>query len=130
MKKYDIPVPFLEKKVKQKSKGTHNESLVKYPDEPNIFDDTKAEVDALANEFKNARQKEKDRKEQNTNAAFWFAVYFQDEDQKNEFFEKAGIDKTMTAGQYIDGITFAKQIGIEIVKKELKPPGKFKTIKL
>jgi len=103
---------------------------VKYPDEPNIFEDTKAEVDALANEFKNARQKEKDLKEKNTNAAFWFAVYFQDEEQKNEFFEKTGITKQMTAGQYTDGITFAKQVGIEIVKKEIKPPGKFKSIKM
>lgn len=128
MTKYDIAIPTIEKKSGKKQ--DKNSSIVKYPDEPNIFEDTKAEVDALANEFKNARQKEKDLKEKNTNAAFWFAVYFQDEEQKNEFFEKTGITKQMTAGQYIDGITFAKQVGIEIVKKEIKPPGKFKSIKM
>lgn len=130
MKKYDIIPPVLDMN-NTTGDGTEkkdNKSPIKvdYPDEPNIFKDTEAEVLAITKEFKNAREKEKEVKDKNTNTAFWFCVYFQDEEQKNEFFEKIGLTKTETAGQYIDGITFAKKVGIQIDRKEVKKPGKFK----
>lgn len=126
MTTFDIPPPQQPKKPTKKEQ----EQLVDYPETPNIFDDTAAEVKALSNQFKNARDKEKEAKDRNTNAAYWFAVYFQDEDQKKEFFDKIGVTPEISAGQYIDGITLAKLLGIEIVKKEVKKPGKFREFNL
>lgn len=126
MTTFDIPPP----QPPQKPSKKEQVQLVDYPETPNIFDDTAAEVMALAKQFKNARDKEKETKDRNTNAAYWFAVYFQDEDQKKEFFNKIGVTPDISAGQYIDGITFAKLIGIDIVKKEVKKPGKFREFKL
>lgn len=127
MSKYDIvPPPF--RKKKQDDQKIDESYLVKYGKEPNIYNDTEAEMDTLKSKFKSKMDKERETKEQNTNPNFWFAVYFQDEAQKNEFLAKSHLANE-TKGLYIDGITLAKAMGIEIQRKEMRIPGKFKSFK-
>lgn len=127
MSKYDI-VPPLQQQETEQSEPIDESLVVKYPKERNVIDDTDAEMQVLKNAFKSPMDLEREKKEQNTNPNFWFAVYFQNENQKNNFLKNIGAD-SLTEGLYIDGIEFAKHLGIDIEKEEMKIPGKFKSFK-
>jgi hypothetical protein len=125
MNKFDkihIPTP----KQGTPSDITKSVPTVSYPSNGTLEQDTNAEIDALKSAFQlsNDAQKQKDRQEVVNNTRFWFAVYFQDEEQKKEFLTKAGI-KDESAGQYINGLDLAKTLNIDIQKKEMSPPKKF-----
>lgn len=111
--KYDM-IPKLEKK---KETGK-----IKYAEEPNLINDTNAEIQALLAETlpDNDVKKEKAQRERDGNSRFWFSVYFQNQDQKNEFLKKIGATD-ITAGQYINGLELAEKLGIELEKKKLNP---------
>jgi len=102
--------------------------IVDYPEERNIVDDTNAEIKTLKKSFQSKLDKEKEAKDKNINPNFWFAVYFQDEDQKNEFLEKSKAS-AITSGVYIDGLKLAEVLGIKMERKDIKAPGKFKSFK-
>lgn len=124
MSKFDIIPPVPGKPIEIKE-----ESLVPYGAEENIIADTNSEINAFINSLKSDSAKEKIIKAKNTDARFFFAVYFQDSEQKEAFLRAIGADK-LTAGQYINGLEFAKLLGIEIEKKDVKIPGKFKNFSI
>lgn len=125
MSKYDFLTP-----GKKMGKPEKEETFINYKDQPNIINDTNAEVKALIDYFNpsNDVDKEKANRMKDNSSRFWFAVYFQDDEQKNEFLQKSGADK-LTAGQYINGLELAKLMGIDIQRKESKPPKKFNSFK-
>jgi len=128
MKTFDI-VPPKAKKKESKTEDS-NEFKVNYKsEESDLIDDTNEEILTLKNAFKSKMDKEQELKKKNTDPNFWFAVYFQDSEQKNVFLKKIKAN-TLTEGLYIDGIQFAKLLGIEIPKKPVKAPGKFKSFNL
>lgn len=126
MKTFDIPPPNKTAKPKQ----DNSEFKVNYKSaESDLISDTNEEILTLKNAFKSKMDKEAELKKKNTDPNFWFAVYFQDSEQKNVFLKKIKAN-TLTEGLYIDGIEFAKLLGIEIPKKLVKAPGKFKSFNL
>jgi hypothetical protein len=86
---------------------------------------TKEEIEGTVSLFKQRSKDESNLKEKNTSTEFWFAVYFADEEQRNEFLEKAGLLKKME-DQYINGEDFAKAMGIELTKKKIDTPKAFR----
>ena len=124
MNKYDIP-PVLKKKTDNKNESKFK---VKYEGEPNIINDSNAEINMLKDAFKSKLDRENEMKAKNINPNFWFAVYFQDESQKEEFLKKAKINH-LTKGQFINGIEFANEMGIDIKRKDVNIPSKFKGFK-
>lgn len=128
MKTYDIPPPIKAESKQEKQDDT--EFKVNYKsEESDLIDDTAEELKTLKNAFKSKMDKENELKKKNIDPNFWFAVYFQDSDQKNDFLKKIKATK-LTEGLYIDGIEFAKLLGIELPKKSVKAPGKFKGFNL
>jgi hypothetical protein len=133
MSKFDIIPP---KKAEQKKNTVLERAKeiykINYAEKENIVEDTNNEITSLINFFNekesNDVKKFKDKKASDNDTRFWFAVYFQDTDQKNEFLEKAGI-KELTSGQYVDGLLLAEKLGIKMERKDVKPPKKFKNFK-
>jgi hypothetical protein len=80
MNKFDKAPPSMKQDVSKTE--TESKFAVEYPDERNIVDDTKAEIKMLKNAFKSQLDRENELKKKNINPNFWFAVYFQDEEQK------------------------------------------------
>lgn len=124
MNKFDIP----PKTINTVEKQTESKYKVNYPKEPNVIEDSNAEINMLKDAFKSKLDRENELKKKNINPNFWFAVYFQDESQKEEFIKKAKLEN-ITSGQFINGIKFAEALGISIKKKDVKVPSKFKVFK-
>lgn len=97
-------------------------SKINYAEKPNLVHDTNAEIEALLKETlpDNDVTKEKAQRERDGNSRFWFSVYFQNQDQKDEFLQKINATD-ITSGQYINGIELAKKLGIELEKKNINP---------
>ena len=129
MSKYDIIPPVAKQHTPAEKQQEPETQAINYPEEENIFVDTNLGIQTLQSALQTSVQKEQQIKKDNTDTRFWFAVYFQDADQKNEFLKKVGAQH-ITAGQYIDGLELAKVLGIDLPKKEKRIPGKFKTFKL
>lgn len=127
-------IQYKNKKI-AKSKETNSPSkledefLIEYPNEPNITVDTNLEIYGLKKHFQTSMDKEKETKKLQITANYYFTVYFQDEEQKLEFFRKAGIDK-LTSGLFVNGFDLAEKMGISIEKKQIKKPYTKKTFKL
>lgn len=81
----------------------------------------------VVKEFKAAKDAEIARYDTVTSANYYFAVYFADEAQKNEFIDKVKareyFDKTET---FIAGKDLADLMGIEITDTKIKRQGYFK----
>lgn len=118
MKQYD----FIPQAKTQKKLTETNSNGIKYAKEPDLINDTNAEIEALIklNKPSNDVNKEKDQRKVDGNSRFWFAVYFQTEGQKKEFLDKIGASN-ISAGQYINGLEFAKKLGVQIERQEIKP---------
>lgn len=117
----------MEYKVKQPQFKTIK-SKVKATPPPAIesFEDaTKEEIEGVTSLFKQRSKDESNLKQKNTSTEFWFAVYFADEDQRNEFLQKADLLKKMN-DQYINGEDSAKAMGVELTKKRIDTPKSFR----
>lgn len=117
----------MEYKVKQ-TNFKHIKS--KAPEKPVVVvesyeDGAKEEIEAITSLFKRKSGDERSLKEKNTSTGYWFAVYFADEDQKNEFIKNSGLEKKMDS-QYVNGEVFAKVVGVELTKKKIETPKAFR----
>ena len=74
--------------------------------------DSAAELDALAQGFRQRRDDEQKRFQQATDSEYWFAVCFKDRDSKEAFLRaiKAG----RLGDKYIDGHALAKLLGVDL----------------
>lgn len=122
MSKYDITPP----NNPQPEDAVDESLIVKYPKERNIIDDTNAEIQMLKKAFRTPLDNEREKKEANINPDFFFSVYFQNQAQKDNFLKSIGAD-AISKGLFINGIEFAKLLGIEIQRENIEPPKKFKT---
>jgi hypothetical protein len=102
-------------------------SPVEYPsDTPDMIPDTNAEIKALRKSMAEGMDKEKLDKSKAVNPNFWFAVYFQDEEQKNEFLKNTGL-QDKTKGQFVNGLDLAKAVNIPLTKKSFEIPKKIRS---
>ncbi|WP_157488317.1 hypothetical protein [Dyadobacter crusticola] len=83
------------------------------------------EISETLKAFKDRSKGEKSEKATNTNSEFWFAVYFADEDQRNEFLRKIN-SLSLLDDQYINGEALARKMGIELTPKKIKKPKPFR----
>lgn len=83
------------------------------------------EISETLQAFKTRAKDEAAEKANNTSSEFWFAVYFADEDQRNEFLEKIKAF-TLLDDQYINGEKLAKRLGIDLTPKKIKKPKPFR----
>lgn len=86
------------------------------------------EISETLSAFKKRANTEASEKSSNTNSEFWFAVYFADEAQRNQFLRK--IDGMgLLNDQYINGEALAKKLGVELTPKKIKKPKPFRSPK-
>lgn len=79
-----------------------------------LDEDLGEELSELQKGFKERSQKERDRFKKATDSEFWFAVYFQSREEKDNFLKAMKLVKTMYGDRYIDGNKWAKAAGIEL----------------
>lgn len=104
------------------------DDMVKYKSPtPDIESDSEDEMNHVIKEFKASKDAEIKHYDTVTSANYYFAVYFADEAQKNEFIDKVKareyFDKTET---FIAGKDLADLLGIEISDTRIKRQGYFK----
>lgn len=74
--------------------------------------DCAAELSATMKEFKAAARKTQEQITDNTDSEFWFAVYFQNREQKEAFLRAL---KLLPLGdKYLDGIKAAASLGVKL----------------
>ena len=98
------------------------------PEETVLVDfekETFNEIDGVVSKFKQRSAAEQAQKEQNISTEYWFAVYFADQAQRDDFLRKVNLLQKLE-DQYIDGETFAKAVGIEIERKRIVTPKGFR----
>lgn len=114
MENKKIPVPagnFGKKKVQ--------------PEKVNLEKETNKEISEAHAKLRAATLNEQKTTSDVLSTGYWFAVYFADTEQRNEFVRNAGLDKVM-AGQYFNGEQFAEKVGVKITKKKISPPKAFR----
>jgi hypothetical protein len=77
----------------------------------NASTDSKAELTAIGQAFKERALTDKKRQELATDSEYWFCVCFLTREQCEEFLEKAGLS---IKDKYIDGRVMAKALGMTI----------------
>lgn len=104
-----------------------NPAQKKVQEEPeiNFEKESRKEISEVHRKLRAATQGEKDHKDRVTSTGFWFAVYFADEEQAQEFIKNAGLTGSNN-GQYFNGEKFAKVLGVPLKKKKLDPPKAFR----
>lgn len=96
------------------------------PTLPESFEEgTKEEISEVLAAFRQRAKEEEAAKKKNVSTDFWFAVYFASQDQRDAFLRAVDLIKSMD-DQYIDGMTFAKALGIEIPQEEINIPKSFR----
>lgn len=88
----------------------------------NASEDSKAELSALLQGFKNRAKDEALRAREATDTLHWFAVSFQTREQMTAFLKAAGWSNLLD-DQYIDGLKVAKLEGIELPPASLRYQG-------
>jgi hypothetical protein len=73
--------------------------------------DSKAELTAIGQAFRERALADKKRQELATDSEYWFCVCFLTREQKEEFLEKAGLPVN---SKYLDGRIVAKALGIAL----------------
>lgn len=79
-----------------------------------IEEDTSAELEALAEGFRDRLKRENDRKRHATDTEFWFAVCWDSREQRDAFLHRVGLPHFAgRPGQYIPGDVLARAVGVE-----------------
>lgn len=86
---------------------------------------TKEEIGDVLAAFRQRAKEEEAAKKKNVSTDFWFAVYFASQEQRDAFLNAINLLQKMD-DQYIDGMTFAKAIGVDIPAEEIKTPKSFR----
>lgn len=93
---------------------------------PESFEDAvKEEVSDFLAAFRQRAKDEEAQKAKNVSTDYWFAVYFASQEQRDTFLRALSLIEKMD-DQYIDGMTFAKAVGVEIPKEEIIIPKSFR----
>ncbi len=85
-----------------------------------IETDAAAEVKILSDTFSGRAKLEQARFELATDSEFWFAVYFQNREQKEIFLKF--MDWFETGDKYLNGLALAEELGIELPLVKLPKP--------
>ena len=78
----------------------------------NIEADSAAELDALAQGFRQRRDAEEKRFKAATDSEYWFAVCFKDRASKDEFLKT--IKAVRLGDKYVDGHALARLLGVDL----------------
>ena len=97
---------------------------IEYEGEPNIETDSITELTELQKQFREKAKAEAELKEKNTNSEYWSCVVFQNQEQRDQFFELLGVKEA--DNQYINGKKLIKALELRIETLEQKAPGKFR----
>lgn len=121
------------KGLKKPSKGSTNipqytlQSEDPYPDPLKDVDYTQGveqaaadETSALLEGFRQRAQQEQDRFTTATDGEYWFVVAFQSRQQKETFLKALGWLEN--GDKYLDGVTLAEDMGIELPEVRLSDP--------
>jgi hypothetical protein len=90
------------------------ESSLPDPDSDNPEDASRQDHIAM---MKGLREQQAEANKIANDAVFWFAAYFQTEQQKNEFIEAL---KLTTGGQYVDGLELADSCKVKLTPRTTK----------
>lgn len=93
-------------------------------DTPDIESDCIDELTDLQKAFREKAKKEKELQDKNTSSDFWSCIVFQNEEQRNRFYELLGLKEE--DNQYINGRKLIQALEMQIDTMETKAPGKFK----
>lgn len=116
MKKPEIKTP----KITPTKKATAPE-----PDLPNFEEATSKEVEEFRRKLRESTNLEQAQIQQATSTGFYFCVYFADPEQRDEFIKNAGLNGA-GIGQYYNGETVAKALGVKITKRKIDRPKVFR----
>lgn len=116
----------MEKKQFKKPEFKPIKKQAEQPIQQASFEDqTKEEIEEVVSLFKQRAKDEENEKAKNVNTDYWFAVYFADQEQRDEFLKKVNLLGKME-DQYINGETFASALQVPIAKKKIKTPKPFR----
>jgi len=95
---------------------------------PESFEEEiKQEISEVLAAFKRRAKDEADAMQKNISTDYWFSVYFASQNQRDIFLRALNLLEKMDAdGQYVDGITFAQAVGIEVPNEEITIPKSFR----
>ena len=127
MKKFETKDMFETKSFDQKPKG---KGKSKIEDDISIENTSleefaEHELNEYEQAYKEAKQKEQKQIKDAISSGYWFAAYFADTEQCQEFLKNAGLQHLMEA-QYIRGDMMAEKLGVKVTKKKMKVPPTFK----
>lgn len=114
-----ISVPKLQTPTSKKTKKGKPEPVINYEDAAG------AEIAGYNKALRETTLKEQKYVKDAVSSGFWFAVYFADTEQRDEFIKNAKIEKKMES-QYFNGEQFADALGVKITKKKISPPKAFR----
>lgn len=83
----------------------------------NAEEDSKLEISATLQAFKDRAKAEEKRRADATDSEFWVAVVFQTRAQKEEFLAKVGMPPD--EDKYLDGQKFAAKLGIDLLPADV-----------
>lgn len=86
--------------------------------------ESKKEMDELLEKFAERNKLSQEKLQDVSDSNFWTCIVFQSRAQAEDFHKKLGLD---TQDVYIDGVEFAKKIGIDIIKVKCTPNNKKKS---
>jgi len=89
-----------------------DDPLADVPVTGNVETDAAAELDALAQGFRQRRDQEEKRFRNATDSEYWFAVCFRTRADKDAFLAAVGAVARL-GDKYIDGYALAKQLGLD-----------------
>jgi hypothetical protein len=83
--------------------------------------DTREELTAAQQAFRNARKRETEQRQEMMDVAFYFCVVFETEKQKAEFLRKLKVSASTDEGtMVVNGFTLAKRLGIKLESPRVK----------
>ena len=95
-----------------------DDPLKDLPDTGSVQENAKQELKAIKSAFKRQVDHEKRNISHRFDTEYWFAVCFQDRDQKNAFL--AALDLLKSGDKYIDGRVLAHRLGIALPESEMR----------
>ena len=93
---------------------------------PESFEEgTKEEISEVLSAFRQRAKDEEAAKAKNVSTDFWFAVYFASQEQRDVFLRAVNLVMHLD-DQYIDSMTFARAVGVDIPNEEITAPKAFR----
>ena len=113
------------KKFEVKQYGSKKEAKNNHIEKRPLDEVVKEDLNMYEQAYKEAKQKEQKQVKDAISSGYWFAAYFADTEQCQEFLKNAGLQPMMEA-QYIRGDMMAEKLGVKITKKKMQVPPSFR----